>query len=192
MATAAQDDVQVAVVEISRWWWMWLVAGFIWIAVAMVILQFDAASARTVGVIVGVMLLAAGVQYLVIGSLAEGWKWLWYLFGGVLVLAGIAAIANPARAFVNVADMLGFLFAFVGFIWIVEAFATQEGNPLWWFGLVSGILMVVLGFWAAGQFFFDKAYTLLVFAGIWAMTKGIFDVIRAFQIRRLGRLVTSL
>jgi len=178
MAAVAHDDVQVAVAEVSRWWWMWLVAGALWIAVAMIILQFDTASARTVGVIVGVMLLAAGVQYVVIATLTEGWKWLWYIFGGVLMLSGIAAIANPARAFVNVADMLGFLFAFVGTIWIVEAFATQEGNRLWWFGLVSGILMVVLGFWAAGQFFFDKAYTLLVFAGIWAMSKGILDIIR--------------
>lgn len=191
MTTAAQNDVRAVAIEVSRWWWMWLVAGFIWIAISLIILQFDTASARTVGVIVGMMLLAAGIQYFVIGTLAEGWRWLWYIFGGVLALAGISAIANPAQAFVNVADMLGFLFAFVGFIWIIEAFATQEGNPLWWFGLVSGVLMVILGFWAAGTFFFDKAYTLLVFAGIWAMTKGIFDVIRAFHIRKLGKIATD-
>ena len=30
---------------------------------------------------------------------------------------------------------------------------------------VGGILMIVLAFWTSGQFFIEKAYTLLVFAG---------------------------
>jgi uncharacterized membrane protein HdeD (DUF308 family) len=44
--------------------------------------------------------------------------------------------------------------------------------------------MVILAFWTEGEFFLDKAYTLLVFAGIWALMYGITDIIRAFQIRR--------
>ena len=28
--------------------------------------------------------------------------------------------------------------------------------------------------------------TLLVFAGVWALTKGITDIVRAFQMRELG------
>jgi uncharacterized membrane protein HdeD (DUF308 family) len=28
---------------------------------------------------------------------------------------------------------------------------------------------------------------LLIFAGIWAMTTGIIDIVRAFQIREVGR-----
>ena len=45
------------------------------------------------------------------------------------------------------------------------------------------MLMVVLAFWTSGQFFFDKAYTLLVFAGIWALMHGITDIVGAFRIR---------
>ncbi len=187
--TATDAQIREAAGEISRWWWMWLVTGVLWILVSLIILQFDTASARTVGVIIGVMLLVAGVQYVAVGSLAEGWRWLWYVFGGLLILGGLVAIVNPARAFANVADMLGFLFTFIGIIWVVEAFGTRGINDLWWLGLASGILMIVLGFWAAGQFFFDKAYTLLVFAGIWAMAKGFLDLIRAFEIRRLGKIM---
>ena len=40
----------------------------------------------------------------------------------------------------------------------------------------------------SGQFFLTRAVTLLVFAGIWAMLKGITDIVRAFQIRQLGSL----
>ena len=44
--------------------------------------------------------------------------------------------------------------------------------------------MILLAFWTSGQFFIERAYTLLVFAGIWALMQGITDIIRAFQIRR--------
>jgi uncharacterized membrane protein HdeD (DUF308 family) len=46
--------------------------------------------------------------------------------------------------------------------------------------------MVILAFWVSGQFFLQRAVTLLVFAGVWAMIKGITDIIRAFQIRALA------
>ena len=86
------------------------------------------------------------------------------------------------------ADILGFLFLIVGIFWIIEAFAGREVNELWWVGLISGILMVILAFYTGGQFFIEKAYVLLVFAGIWAV-EGVINIVRAFQIRELGRLV---
>jgi uncharacterized membrane protein HdeD (DUF308 family) len=42
-----------------------------------------------------------------------------------------------------------------------------------------------MAFWTSGQFFLEKAYTLLVFAGIWAMMQGITDIVRAFAVRRV-------
>ena len=76
-----------------------------------------------------------------------------------------------------------------GIFWTITAFATKEDNELWWLGLIGGILMIMLAFWTAGQFFIDKAYVLLVFAGIWALMSGLIDIIRGFQIRKLGKLV---
>ncbi len=49
--------------------------------------------------------------------------------------------------------------------------------------------MVIIAFWTSGQFFIEKAYVLLVFAGIWALMQGITDIVRAFQIRKLGEMV---
>jgi uncharacterized membrane protein HdeD (DUF308 family) len=37
----------------------------------------------------------------------------------------------------------------------------------------------------SGQFFIEKTYTLLVFAGIWALMHGTQDLIAAFQLRKL-------
>ena len=49
--------------------------------------------------------------------------------------------------------------------------------------------MVVLAFWTAGQFFIEKQYVLLVFAGIWALMAGITNFVRAFQIKKLEEFV---
>ena len=83
--------------------------------------------------------------------------------------------------------MLGFLFLLLGIWWMVRAFIERPLNPLWWLGLISGVLMTCMAFWTAGQFFFEKAYILLVFAGIWALMQGMTDIVRAFQVRELNK-----
>lgn len=44
-----------------------------------------------------------------------------------------------------------------------------------------------MAFWTAGQFFFEKAYILLVFAGIWALMEGTGSIVRAFAVRQLHK-----
>jgi len=81
--------------------------------------------------------------------------------------------------------VLGFLFLLVGVFWTIQAFIDKEGNPVWWLSLLSGILMIVLAFWTSGQLFIEKVYTLLVFAGVWAMMHGLGDIFRAFRVRSI-------
>ncbi len=78
------------------------------------------------------------------------------------------------------------MFLLIGMIWTVQAFAERAFNELWWMTLISGILLIVLAFWTSGQFFLERAYTLLIFAGIWALTKGFIDIVRAFELRSLA------
>ena len=178
-----------AIEALSSLWWMWLAFGIVWTIAAVVILQFDEASVTTVGIIVGIMFLGAATQNFVLASLADRGRWLLAIFGGLFLVAAVIAFISPENTFAAIADILGFLFLIVGIFWIIEAFAGREINDLWWLGLIAGILMVILAFWTGGQFFIDKAYVLLVFAGIWALMEGAINIVRAFQIRRLGRLV---
>lgn len=185
------EEAREAVAAVSKLWWLSLVTGILWFFIAIVILQFDTASVTTVGVIVGAMFLFTGLQQFVISTVVDGWKWLWIVFGVLFVLAGIYALVNPGATTAALADSLGFLFLLVAIFWTIEAFATRHSNELWWLGLLSGIIMLVLAFWVSGQFFFTRVYILLVFAGIWALLQGVTDVIRAFQLKRLGKLVAS-
>ena len=173
--------------DLTKYWWLSLIAGISWIIVAVAILQFDETSVRTVGLIVGFMFLFAGFQNLALAAAPIPMRWVWVTFGFLLVIAGIVSLANPEDTFAGLADMLSFLFLLVGLWWIVRAFLEQAVSPLWWVGLMSGVLMTVLAFWTAGQFFIEKAYVLLVFAGIWALLEGLGDIVRAFALREVGR-----
>jgi uncharacterized membrane protein HdeD (DUF308 family) len=184
--TASQREVLRG---ISRLWWLWLVFGIAWMLVALVILQFDQASVDTVGVIIGLMFLGTAAQQFTVASLVSRGKWLYALFGVLFLGAAVLTFISPENTFAAIADILGFLFFLVGAYWIILAFASRDVNELWWMGLIGGVLMVVLAFWTGGQFFIDKAYTLLVFAGIWALMQGVTDVTRAFQIRKLDQFV---
>jgi uncharacterized membrane protein HdeD (DUF308 family) len=104
----------------------------------------------------------------------------------LLTASGIVALIHPGNTFAGFADILGFVFVVIGVLWLAQAFTERAVNSLWWLGLISGILMIILAFWVSGEFVLDRAVTLLGFAGVWALTKGITDIVRAFQMRELG------
>jgi uncharacterized membrane protein HdeD (DUF308 family) len=181
---AGTPEARVLALAAEPRWWLWLVTGVIWTIAALVILQFDAASVTTVSVIVGCMFLFSGAQQLVLATLADQLRWLWIVFGVIFVGAGIVCFANPEDTFRGLADVLGFLFLAVGIWWTIESLLVRAEDSLWWLRLASGILMILLAFWTSGQFFIERAYTLLIIAGVWALMQGITDIIRAFQLRR--------
>jgi uncharacterized membrane protein HdeD (DUF308 family) len=177
---------RTGVVEwVSDYWWLWLIVGILWIVAALVILQFNHASIVTVSVILGIMFALAAAQQLALAAVADRHRWLFALFGILFAACAIISFVEPAGTFTGLANVLGFLFLVFGIWWIIQAFMTSAINPLWWLGLIAGILLVVLAFWTSGQFFLERAYTLLVFAGIWALMQGILEIVRAFQIRAL-------
>jgi uncharacterized membrane protein HdeD (DUF308 family) len=181
----AMPETREAARSVAGLWWLWLVTGAAWIVTALVIAQFDQASVKTVGFIVGLMFVAAGVQQLVLAAVAPSLRWLWAIFGVLFLIAGVICFVNPEDTFIGLADILGFLFLTVGVWWMIQAFLERGVSPVWWLGLISGLLMIVMAFWTSGQFFIEKAYTLIVFAGIWALMHGVGDIARAFTVRSL-------
>jgi uncharacterized membrane protein HdeD (DUF308 family) len=171
--------------SVTDYWWVLLAVGIAWVAVALVILQFDQASVTTIGILVGLMFLAVGIENLALSTLDVPARWVWALFGVLFLVSAIICFANPEDTFAGLADALGFLFLIVGVWWMVRAFLERAINSLWWIELISGILMTTLAFWTSGQFFIHKAYVLLVFAGIWALMQGTTNIVRAFQVRSL-------
>jgi uncharacterized membrane protein HdeD (DUF308 family) len=172
--------------QIASYWWAELLIGVLWVVIAVVVLKFNNASVVTVGILTGIMFLLFAAEEFALAVIDRSARWIWALCGVLLTAAAILALIHPHNTFAAFADILGFVFLLIGVLWMVQAFTERVVNDLWWLGLTSGILMVILAFWVSGEFFLDRAATLLVFAGVWALIKGITDIVRAFQIRQLG------
>ncbi|HME03337.1 MAG TPA: DUF308 domain-containing protein [Solirubrobacteraceae bacterium] len=184
---ASRTITNIALADLARYWWVELLLGVFWLVIAVVVLKFNHASVATVGVLIGVMFLIFAAEEFALAVLDRGaTRWLWAFFGVLLVAAGVVSLIHPRETFAGFADILGFVFLVIGVIWTIQAFAERAFNNLWWLTLIGGILLIVLAFWTSGQFFLERAYTLLIFAGIWALTKGITDIVRAFEIRKLA------
>ena len=172
--------------RVASYWWVALLLGVLWIVVGVVVLKFNDASVVTVGVLTGIMFLLFALEEFALAAIDRSARWLWVLFGIILAVGGVLALIRPSATFAGFADILGFVFVLIGVMWMFQAFTERVFNDLWWLTLISGILMLVLGFWVSGQFFLTRAYTLLVFVGVWAVMAGTVDIVRAFQIRKLG------
>src|ERR1700761_8166850 len=143
--------------QAARYWWVELALGVLWIVIAVVVLKFNHASVVTVGVLTGLMFLLFAAEEFTLAVLDRSARWLWAVFGVLLTAAGIIALIHPANPFSSFADILGFVFLLLGNLWMVQAFTERSFNPIWWLGLISGILMIVLAFWVSGQFFLTRA-----------------------------------
>ncbi|HMK98722.1 MAG TPA: hypothetical protein VK428_00890 [Acidimicrobiales bacterium] len=60
---------------------------------------------------------------------------------------------------------------------------SQPVNPVWWLGLITGILEIALGFWASQQYIAARAALLILWVGIYAVVRGIGDLVLAFEVR---------
>jgi uncharacterized membrane protein HdeD (DUF308 family) len=173
--------------RIATYWWIELLVGIFWIVIALVVLKFNHASVVTVGILTGLMFLVFAAEDFLLAYLDRRARWLWVIFGVLLTAGGIVALIHPSDTFRGFADILGFVFLLIGVMWMTQAFLERAFNELWWITLISGILMTVLAFWVSDKLFIQRAYTLLIFAGAWALTNGVIAIVRAFQIREFGQ-----
>jgi uncharacterized membrane protein HdeD (DUF308 family) len=175
--------------QITGVWWLFLITGIAWLIIALIVLRFDTTSIATVGGLLGVVFLIAGLNEGMIAVVRPSWKWAHVALGILYVIGGFIAFASPYDAFWALASILGFLLVLKGSLDIVVSAMTKDLNEFWWLGLVSGILELLLGFWASQQLFPARAALILIWVGFLALFRGISEVALAFQIRRVRKVV---
>lgn len=166
-------------------WWILLVTGALWIFVAWLVLGFDKTSISTIAVLAGALILAAGVAEIYLLFFAPGWKWLHAILGGLFIITGFFAWANPGKSVFWLSAFIGWYLLFKGVADIVLGFLTKAENEAWWLGIIVGVIEVFLGFWAAGRFG-RSIYLLVVYVAVIALTRGITDIVMAFRVRKLA------
>ena len=182
--------------ETTRYWWVVLLAGIAWLVVAWLVLRANVTSLTTVGVLLGVVFVAAGISDIGLASvLGGGWKVLYYIMAVIFLLAGLWAFIRPIDTFFALVSVLGLVLLFYGAFEIVRGIASRDENPYWWLGLVTGVLLILLAFWVSGS---DRVYNLqartfliLFWVGLLALIRGISAIVLAFSMRSAGRAVAA-
>ena len=188
LAQSVREDMQA----VTRGWGWFLAAGIAWIVFAFFLLSFNYRTVWAIAVFFGIAFIVGGVMEFAVASVAPGWKWLYILIGIVSIIAGLIALIWPGQTFLVLSAIAGWLLLFYGIIDIVFAFSTRHLEGLWWMQLISGIIMVLLGFWAispdnATVATYRGAVLLVVWIGVAALFRGISDIIIGFRLRSVQR-----
>jgi hypothetical protein len=178
--------------EGSRYWWVLLISGIAWLIVAWLVLRANITSLTTVGILIGILFIAAGINEVVFAAaVGGGWKVLHYAMGVIFLLGGLWAFIRPVNTFFALASVLGLILFFYGAFDIVRGVASREENRFWWVSLVTGILLILLAFWVSSsdrEFnLANRAFLILFWVGLMALIHGFEQIILAFSIRRVGR-----
>jgi uncharacterized membrane protein HdeD (DUF308 family) len=166
-------------------WWLLLLTSIAWVLVALIVLRFDYTSVSAISILFGIVAIAAGVLEIGVMLLANGWwKLLHALVALVFIVAGIVAFIHPGNTFAALAAVFSFFLIFAGIFDIIVSISIRHEIEVWWLQLVTGIIEVSLGFWAAG-YYGRSAVLLIAWVAAIAILRSIRDIVLAFRIREL-------
>jgi uncharacterized membrane protein HdeD (DUF308 family) len=164
-------------------WWAYLLAGIAWVVISAVILRFNTGSVTTIGLLLGALFLLSALEEFVIATVRPTWGWAHALLGILLIGASIWSFVTPYGAFWALASVLGIVLVVVGTMHIVTATSSKAFNDAWWLGVLGGLLEVFIGFWISAQSPRAQAVFVIIWAGLLALFRGIFEVVLAFEVR---------
>lgn len=184
-AVSAENSVERAVGRVLPPWWLFLVTGIGWAIVGLIVLRFDYTSVHAISLLFGFVAIAAGVMEIVMVFVVPGWwKLLNAVFALAFIIAGVVAFVHPGNTFVALAAVFSFFLVLAGIWDIIMAIASRHEIEVWWLQLIGGIILLFLGFWAAGDYG-RSAVVLIAWVAAYALIRGVRDIVYAFRVREL-------
>jgi uncharacterized membrane protein HdeD (DUF308 family) len=172
--------------RVGRYWWLLLLSGVAWIVVAAVVLRFDYASVVAVAVLFGILAISIGMVELTLAMISSRWwRLLHGLLGAIFIVTGVVAFFKPGNTFVGLAAVISFYFIFAG-TWNLVSSLSMRNVPGWWIQLVSGLIELGLGFWAAGSWRVS-ASLLVAFVAAMTLIRGVTQISLAFSLHSISK-----
>jgi uncharacterized membrane protein HdeD (DUF308 family) len=163
-------------------WWLLLVTGSLWVIFALIVFRFDYTTVSALSILLGTVCIAAALLEVFSAFGAAGWWRVTHI--GLAIAFGIIgglAYAHPQNTFKALATIFAFFLFLRGIFDVVVALLARPAE-LWWLTLVSGVVQILLAFWAAGDFG-HKAFLLVVWVGASALAHGTVQIVTAFRLR---------
>jgi uncharacterized membrane protein HdeD (DUF308 family) len=166
--------------------WGWIVAlGVVYLIAGFIALGSVAMATVASVLIVGVMMIIAGVAEVISAFQIKSWGkfLLWVLLGLLYVVAGFVTFQNPLLAAVLLTLILGSSLVASGIMRIILAFSMKRETPWIWVAL-SGVITVLLGALILARWPVSSLYILGLFLGIDLIMAGAGWVGIGFGLRR--------
>ena len=166
-------------------WWLFLITGIGWMLVALIVLRFDYTSVNAIAILFGIVAIAAGVLEIGLTVFASGWwKLLYGILAVVFIATGIVSFIHPGDTFLALAAVMSFFLIFAGTFDIIASISARREIEVWWLQLIGGIILLALGFWAAG-YYGRSAVLLVAWVAAFAVIRGVRDIVIAFRVREV-------
>jgi uncharacterized membrane protein HdeD (DUF308 family) len=177
-----RSEAQASLWRMAGPWWLLLLTGIAWLIISVIVLRFTTTSAGTIGVLLGVVFLAAMANEFFIAYVRLRWRWAHVLMGVIFLAAAIWAFVNPVGTFWALASVTGLLVLQGAFV-LITSIESRIINSAWWLGVVAGILEIFIGFWASQQLVTVRAALLIIWVGVLALFNGINQIVLAFELK---------
>ena len=180
------DEERAVAKAYASTWWLFLIIGILWLLLGFFILSLRPGSITAVAILISIAFWLGGfAEFAVAMVLQGGWRVFAIVLGVLALGAGIATIVWPGPTILVLAEFVAWYLLIRGIFDVVIAL-THTHVHAWWLGLVSGVIGIALGAWAIGNP--DRTVLLLVtIIGVWAIVKGVVDLVSAFRFRDFGK-----
>jgi len=185
VASPLSPSEERTMLDAARVWWLFLITGTAWLLFSIIVFRFDYTTVSAIAIVFGILMLGFALMEVVSLMTTSGWRRLLHaVLGLAFLVIAILSFIHPGNTFKALAAVMSFYFVLKGTFDLIVAFATRPENDLWWLGLISGVIMIALGFWAAGDFG-HKVILLVVWVGLAALMRGISEIIFAFTLKHM-------
>ncbi|MHB9052880.1 MAG: HdeD family acid-resistance protein [Thermoleophilia bacterium] len=154
--------------------WSWLMTlGVVLLALGIVAIIFPAATSVSMTILIGILLVAAGMGRLVSMFSSTGWgDFLVKLLAAVIYLAaGLMLLVYPLSATVTLTLILGIFFFAQGLANVLVA-VFNMGSKSWGWMLFNGIVSIVLGIMIWSNLPSSASWAIGLLVGIWLIFDG--------------------
>lgn len=167
-------------------------AGFTLIVLGVLSVATPAVAGKTVVMVIGIVMLIAGVIQLVSGWRSEEWssKIGPIILGVLALLCGLGLLSQPLFGMFYITMLLAIFFAVEGVWKIITAFSYRPASG-WLAVLTSGLLTLVLGLLIWNEWPISGLWAIGVLVGINLLMTGISLVVVASTLRGLKRLANA-
>jgi uncharacterized membrane protein HdeD (DUF308 family) len=183
---AEQSVTEAEAEAASAFWWVVLLYGILSTFVGLFILGNNW-TLESLAIFVGIILIIEGVFSAVRPGLGAMRAWNIGI-GIAAIIAGIVILAWPSRGLLVLAEVIAAYIVVKGIFNLTISVGSRHAVNYWWLWSLLGILQIALGLWLMRRPG-ATLYLVIVLSGIWLVAQGALEIVLAFEIKRLPRLI---